>query len=149
MNEMSDQKRAVIAAVLSLLVIVVWGFLYRPATPPPRPANPGATSSTAPPSAANTASQPAPATISAAASPSAVGDAAEKTIVVENGLYRVVLSNRGAVVQSWKLKKYTDADRKPLDLVHAEAARETGDWPLSLQIADAQIEQAVNRGLTS
>ena len=67
--------------------------------------------------------------------------------MVENDLYRVILSNRGAVVQSWELKKYTDADRRPLDLVHSEAARESGDWPLSLQIADAQVEQTVNRAL--
>ena len=35
MKEISDQKRMVIAAVLSLLVIVAWTVLYRPAAPPP------------------------------------------------------------------------------------------------------------------
>ena len=48
----------------------------------------------------------------------------EPNIVVENELYRVEFSNRGAVVKSWQLKKYKD-DSKPqrvLDVVHADAA---------------------------
>ena len=42
------------------------------------------------------------------------------TIVVENDLYRVEISNRGAVVKSWQLKKYTDDAKPPhvLDVVH-------------------------------
>jgi len=47
-------------------------------------------------------------------------DSQERTIVVENSLYRVEISNRGAVVKSWQLKNYKD-DAKPqrvLDVVH-------------------------------
>jgi len=52
----------------------------------------------------------------------------ERTVVIENDLYRVEISNRGAVVKSWQLKKYQD-DAKPrrvLDVVHPEAAQQTG-----------------------
>ena len=52
--------------------------------------------------------------------------------MVENALYRVEFSNRGAVVKSWQLKNYKD-DSKPqktLDLVHQQAAAETGGTPL-------------------
>jgi YidC/Oxa1 family membrane protein insertase len=68
---------------------------------------------------------------------------------VENALYRVEFSNRGAVVKSWKLKKYLD-DAKPqrtLDLVHAEASQQTGGWPFSLVLEDPQLETQVNAGL--
>ncbi len=54
--------------------------------------------------------------ISGAAQPpvniAAKADTEERTIVVENDLYRVEFSNRGAVVKSWQLKKYLD-DSKP------------------------------------
>ena len=55
--------------------------------------------------------------------------------MIESDLYRVVLSNRGAVVRSWQLTKYTDEARPPrtLDLVQADLARQTGGWPFSLQ----------------
>ena len=75
--------------------------------------------------------------------------AGEKDIVVESDLYRVELSNRGGVVRSWQLKKYTDGGNPPrvLDLVNADLAQQTDSWPLSLQLADAQQESAANQGL--
>jgi len=53
------------------------------------------------------------------------------------------------VVRSWQLKKYTDEGNPPhtLDLVNADLARQTGGWPLSLQLADQQVESAANQGL--
>ena len=33
----------------------------------------------------------------------------------------------------------------PLDVVNAEAARQSGDWPFSLQMGDAQLEMAANK----
>jgi len=69
--------------------------------------------------------------------------------VVENDLYRVEFSNRGAVVKSWQLKKYLD-DSKPqrvLDVVHPEAAQQTGGWPFALVVDDEQLQSAANGGL--
>src|SRR3990170_4431414 len=99
MKEISDQKRMVIAAVLSLLVIVAWTVLYRPAAPPPGTAI-SPTPSTAvpagiPPAGAPTdgttsgAAQPAGPVVAAsvAASAAAVGDAARKTLVVAREPY--------------------------------------------------------------
>jgi YidC/Oxa1 family membrane protein insertase len=70
-------------------------------------------------------------------------------VVVENELYRVEFSNRGAVVKSWQLKKYMDDSKpqKPLDVVHAQAAQYEGGWPFSLAMNDAQMERAANSGL--
>jgi YidC/Oxa1 family membrane protein insertase len=150
MKEVSDQTRVVIASALSLAVIVVWSLLYRPAPPAPGAGNaPASSSATAATPAGAGVSQPAAVSVAAAASPNAVGDTAEKTIVVESGLYRIELSNRGAVVRSWQLKKYNDANKPPkqLNLVYAETSQEVGNWPFSLQLADAQIEQTVNRAL--
>jgi YidC/Oxa1 family membrane protein insertase len=60
----------------------------------------------------------------------------EAFTIVENELYRIQFSNRGAQVTSWILKKYKDADGKPLDLVNKEAAAQFG-YPLSLFTYDA------------
>ncbi len=101
---------------------------------------------------ANTPSATAvPAKISAATAPVVLptADSQERTIVVENALYRVEFSNRGAVVKSWQLKNYKD-DSKPqktLDLVHPEAATETGGWPFALVFDDPQLGTLANSGL--
>ena len=51
----------------------------------------------------------------------------EKFITVESALYRVELSNHGAVVRSWKLKKYFDDQNppRPLDLVNPDVVAAT------------------------
>src|SRR4029077_5258775 len=76
-------------------------------------------------------------------------DTEERTIVVENDLYRAEFSNRGAVVKSWQLKKYTDDAKPPrvLDLVHPDAAQQTGGWPFALALSDEQQETAANGAL--
>ena len=62
----------------------------------------------------------------------------ESTTVVENELYRVTFTNRGAQVKSWILKKYKDDDGNPLDLVNQAAATKFG-YPLSLYSYDASL----------
>jgi YidC/Oxa1 family membrane protein insertase len=73
----------------------------------------------------------------------------ETIIVVENSLYRVEISNSGAVVKSWQLKNYKD-DAKPqhvLDVVHPEASQQTGGWPFAVVLDDEQLQSAGNAGL--
>ena len=41
----------------------------------------------------------------------------EKNFEVETDLYKLVLSNKGAVIRSWILKRYRDSNGKPLDLL--------------------------------
>jgi YidC/Oxa1 family membrane protein insertase len=86
------------------------------------------------------AGKPAPA---APATP-AIEASSEATTVVESPLYRVTFSNKGGVVTSWILKKYTnDAQTKPLDLVNEAAAKQFG-YPLSLYSYDAQLTPKLN-----
>ena len=150
MKELSPERRALLAALLSLVVVVGWQLLFAP-KPPIRPARPAPAQAPTQPAGAPAAAPAAPEPPSAAAAPPIPAKAAggEKTIVVENGLYRVVLSNRGAVVRSWQLKKYTDDHKPPriLDLVHAEAAQQTGGWPFSLALEDTQLEAQANSAL--
>ncbi|MGC8548205.1 MAG: membrane protein insertase YidC [Acidobacteriaceae bacterium] len=105
-------------------------------------AGPSSTASAgnAAPGATAKSGKPAPA---AAATP-AIEAASETTTVVESPLYRVTFSNKGGVVTSWVLKKYTnDAQTKPLDLVNQAAAKQFG-YPLSLYTYDKQLTPQLN-----
>jgi YidC/Oxa1 family membrane protein insertase len=161
-KELSTESRVLLAFLLSIGVMAVWGVFFAP-KPQPKPPQPAATgiaqpaqspSQTPPP----TPGQPAAAsrqrsTVQAAPQPAAPPKAAadEKTIVIENDLYRVELSNRGGVVRSWQLKKYVDDHKPPrvLDVVHPETASILG-WPLwitPMDAADAQTEAYINNAL--
>jgi YidC/Oxa1 family membrane protein insertase len=149
-KEMSTETRSLIAAVLCLIVIAGWSLLYKPPQPIPTKPNPVTTTS---PAAAPAKASPSSTSSKAAASrvPAAAMHAAgeERSIVIESDLYRVQISNRGAVVRSWQLKKFTDDYTPPrtLDLVHADAAQQEGGWPFSLALDDPQQESAVNNAL--
>jgi YidC/Oxa1 family membrane protein insertase len=68
---------------------------------------------------------------------------AESELVVENGLYRITFTNRGAQVKSWVLKKFQDDSGKPLDLVNSSAAARYG-FPLSLWTYDPALRDKLN-----
>src|SRR5437764_8678362 len=65
--------------------------------------------------------------------------ASEKEVVLENDLYRITFTNRGAQVKSWILKKYdNEAENGRLDLVNPAAASQFG-YPLSLWTYDTDL----------
>ena len=72
--------------------------------------------------------------------------AALSTTTVENELYKITFSNKGADVTSWILKKFTDSYGKPLDLVHTDAALKFG-YPLSLYTYDPSLTANLNNAL--
>ena len=160
-DKFTPELRILVASLLSMVVILLWAKFLGP-KPPVRqpqqeqpaataPATPGASGTTAAGTAAPQNPTPGNTSVSAAVAVPAVPtvEAQERTVVVENALYRVEFSNRGAVVKSWQLKKYKD-DAKPqrmLDLVHPETAAKTGGWPFSLVLDNPELEKAANAGL--
>jgi YidC/Oxa1 family membrane protein insertase len=144
-KEFSNETRALLAFVLSLLVLLVWSRYFKPPEPPPKPI-PTPAELKSPP-----AEKQAPSVSAVAALPvvAVETEKQEKTIVVESVLYRVELSNRGGVVRSWQLKKYRDDQKPPrtLDLVNAKAAEQLGGWPFSLALGDPKQESAANSAL--
>ncbi|MBZ5699911.1 MAG: membrane protein insertase YidC [Acidobacteriia bacterium] len=147
-KEMSTETRSLIAAVLCLVVIAAWSLIYKPPQPPPPHPSPVTTSPVPP---APVKASPANLQNLAKAAPALTLRAAgeERSIVIESNLYRVEISNRGAVVRSWQLRQFTDDHTPPrtLDLVHADAAQQSGGWPFSLVLDDPQQESAVNSAL--
>ena len=151
MNEMGDQIRAVVFVVVALLILFAWGHFYKPPVAPPQPAQTTSQPGTSQPPASTSAGTGKPTQVSdavAAASPAKTEAANEKLIAIESPLYMVEFSNRGGVVRSWKLKKYSDDQKPPhlLDLVNNAAAQQLG-WPFSLVLSDAQLEGKANSAL--
>jgi YidC/Oxa1 family membrane protein insertase len=126
--------------VMFFMIAVFFGLSYyrqktNPQTTNPNP-KPAATQSTSQP--APTSAPPAAMTAAPSSSAAAVQAASESTTVVENELYRIEFTNRGAQVKSWVLKQYKDSDGHPLNLVHTEAAEKFG-FPLSLHTYDSGV----------
>jgi YidC/Oxa1 family membrane protein insertase len=157
-DKFTPELRILVASLLSFGVIILWARFFgpKPQVPPPQANRPAVTAPATPgPATSPAANTPqavaAPATI-APAKPVNVAvksDSQERTIVVENSLYRVEISNHGAVVKSWQLKNYKD-DAKPqrvLDVVHPDASQQTGGWPFALVLDDEQLQNAANAGL--
>jgi YidC/Oxa1 family membrane protein insertase len=67
----------------------------------------------------------------------------ESEVVVENELYKITFTNRGAQVKSWILKKYDDEKGRPLDLVNTVAVEKYGH-PLSLWTYDEPLRNRIN-----
>jgi YidC/Oxa1 family membrane protein insertase len=96
------EKNALIAIVLSLLVLILFQF-FLPKPPPAPPEGPAVANAPAP--------EEKPAEAEKAPPPSGPRDATtagEKDIRVETGLYSAVLSSRGGTLKSWQLKKHKD-----------------------------------------
>ena len=147
MTELSDEKRMLLAFVLMVLILGIWTKFFKPPAPPP------ASKQTTAASAASTSSAsaaPAATQIAPVAPPAGAAAAnAEQSVVIEDKLYRVEMSNHGATVRSWKLNNYLDDEKppKPLELVNVSAAQQLNAWPFSITLDDPQLESKANAAL--
>jgi YidC/Oxa1 family membrane protein insertase len=149
-KELSMEQRLLLAFVLMGLVLFLTPYFYKAPPPPPKTTAP-ASSQTAP--AASTAASPAVSKTAEAAPaaptapvPGQIVGASEQQFVVDTDIYRVTLSNRGATVRSWILKKYRDKLGKPLELIN-EASFSKVAPPFSLALRDDKAANALNYGL--
>ncbi len=136
------ERRLLLVFALTFLIILASQPLlkkYGPKTPEPPKQSENAPATAAP---AETKEEPA------ATAPVAGGKkaAAESETVVENDLYRIRFTNRGAQVKSWVLKKYKDDKGQELELVQKTAAEKYG-YPLSLWTYDETLRNKLNSAL--
>ncbi len=136
-----DTNSLLMFSALFLVVFLGLQYFRNKATPPPAPPQHPSTLGSAPVS-----SEPEPPRAAASSPANTVQAAAEQPIVVENELYRITFSNRGAQATSWILKKYKDDHGKPLDLVNHSAAPLYG-YPLSLYSYDAGLRSRLAKAL--
>jgi len=142
------ERRLLLVFALTFLVIVLFQpiikkYLPQPSTPAQQTQS---QAQTAPPAAAINQAQPAQTAVPALNAGATKQAASESETVVENDLYRITFTNRGAQVKSWILKKFTDDKDQPLDLVNKLAAEKYG-YPLSLWTYDESQRNKLNSTL--
>jgi YidC/Oxa1 family membrane protein insertase len=137
-KEMSMEVRLLVAFILMGAVMFLTPYIFP--TPPVKPpakkddVSTVAQTSSAGKEAAGTptgtpAAPPAAPTAEAVLPANATPQKAEPAFVIDTDLYRITLSNQGATVRSWQLKKYKGNDNKPLELVNTASGL---DYPFSL-----------------
>ena len=148
---MDNEKRVIIAFALSFVLLLIWRVMFVTTPPPPKESSSGAQQTTAQKAAGENALEKAAAKPEAPKVPPppqipVVKGQQAQDIVVESDLYRITFSTRGGVVKSWILKKYDDANGKPLNVVDPAACKQLG-YPMSLRTADDSLNQRVNQAL--
>jgi len=153
------QKRLILVFAVTFVIILATQPLLRKFAPqlaPPdkqeekkqeqtQPASPSSNQPAAAPT--TTAGQQRPGAASGPSQPPAPiaskQASSEGEVVVENDLYKITFTNRGAQVKSWVLKKYNDNQGKPLELVNQYGAESAG-YPLSLWTYDETLRNQLN-----
>lgn len=139
------QKNLLIA--FALMGVAIFGMQYFTPAPQPAPTKPAAQTKpaekkadTAPPTniAATNPSQPATST-----TVTNITAAKEEIVRVETDLYRVQFSNKGAVVQSWILKKFKDSLGGPLQLAPLGGTDKFG-YPFAIQLNGKDLQPNLN-----
>jgi YidC/Oxa1 family membrane protein insertase len=146
-HEPGSERRLLLIFLVTFLAMILFEpllkkYLPQPLAPPQHPQ-----------SETHPAPSPTPTTPEAAAprvaAPTGVTKQAtsEAETVVDNDLYRITFTNKGAQVKSWILKKFNnDAQNGPLDLVNPDAAKLYG-YPLSLWTYDEGLRNQLNSAL--
>ena len=141
------ERRLLLVFLLTFIVILLSQPLlkkYLPQAPAQPAAKPQPAEVPPAPAAGNVqAASPAPITFVSSTAKQATSEA---ETVVENDLYRITFTNRGAQVKSWVLKKFDNDSGKPLDLVNSAASALYG-YPLSLWTYDESQRNQLNSAL--
>jgi len=144
-QEFPMQARMLIAFVLVFGVIFATPYFYKILAPPAPPKQAVTEFPKKPQAATNSAAPVAPAPVIAPPAGTVVGSREEST-VIDTDLYHVIFSNRGAVVRSWSLKKYKDANGKPLELINESAIAKTG-YPFAFTFREKKPTADLNRAV--
>jgi YidC/Oxa1 family membrane protein insertase len=146
-QEPGSERRLLIVVVLTFVVLVVSQALLKKYAPPPAEPAQNKSAQTQP------AVTPPPPSAPVAKSPTLLSStvtkqaSTETETVIENDLYKITFTNRGAQVKSWILKKFdNDAQNGRLDLVNSTAAQKFG-YPLSLWTYDETLRNRINSAL--
>jgi YidC/Oxa1 family membrane protein insertase len=145
------ERRLLLTFGLTFLVIILFQPVLKKYFPQFSPAPPAQTQNqnqpqNPPVQSQNAAANPAQvsrAPVKGVATATTKQASAESEIVIENDLYRITFTNRGAQVKSWILKKFNDDKGQPLELVNRAAAERFG-YPLSLWTYDENQRDKLN-----
>jgi YidC/Oxa1 family membrane protein insertase len=150
-NRGGDFSSLMLMGFLAVAIFLGFEYFQRPKTNTPEPAQqqqqqqastPAPAAGQAP---ASTAAAPAKTAKPAAAAPT-ITTATLSTTTIDNPEYRIVFTNKGALVQHWILKHYNDSSGHPLDMVQQQASSRFG-FPLSLFTYEPALTKQLNEAL--
>src|SRR5260370_27055877 len=129
------ERRVLIAVLLSFLVLYGYQALFPP-PPAPKPAQTSKTA-TAPKESGPTQSNPV-ASVQGAEPQAGAPSAPAREIEIDNAHLHAVFTSRGAVLKSWKLKKYRDDQNQPLEMIAGHAPADS-PLPFTLAVDDPAL----------
>ena len=148
------EKRLLLAIILSVLVMYVYGALV--GKPAPKPAatvsqnapgqNPAQTQSPTPGSVPDLTPLPTPGPTQVPAAAALVTEPNEREASIETGEVIAVFTNRGALLKSLRLKHYLEPQTKqPQEIVERNVPNQP--LPFSLQTPNEQTSKTLNNAL--
>jgi YidC/Oxa1 family membrane protein insertase len=154
-----DMRSTLMFTMLLVVVFLGYQYFFNKPTPPATPTasqagtqqaqSAGQITSgpvTAGQATAGQPGQPQAAGASAQAAGPSVTAALETQTTIENEQYKIVFTNRGAQIEHWILKKYSDSAGKPLDMVQPQLAKDFG-FPLSFFTYEPALTTQLNQAL--
>ncbi len=140
-----DMRSMIGFALLMLVVLLGYQYFFKP-KPTPESQTPQQTQQQSQSPTQSGAIQPQSGNATGNPSTPPVAAALETDTTIENEQYKIVLTNRGAQVKHWILKKYNDTAGKPLDMVQPQASAQFG-FPLSFFTYEPALTQQLNQAL--
>jgi YidC/Oxa1 family membrane protein insertase len=136
-----DQKRLLIAFILSGVILFGWTYLFNPPANEQKNANTPQPAADASPVPAPSQQPAPPETQPSLAAPPSPDTVPQRIVTVSTPLYEVKFDSRGATVKSWIIKKNKekDGEGKPL-----RSASSTKDNPQPLELIS---QEGLKRGL--
>jgi YidC/Oxa1 family membrane protein insertase len=145
-QEPGSERRLLLVFLVTFIVILAFQPLFKkyfPQPPAPQP-NQRMQSQSAPTAAPTSSTGGVIAPTGVTPTGPTKQASSEVETVIENDLYRITFTNKGAQVKSWILKKFdNDAQNGPLDLVNPAAAPKYG-YPLSLWTYDEGLRNQLS-----
>ncbi|MGB2716785.1 MAG: membrane protein insertase YidC [Vicinamibacterales bacterium] len=143
------EKRLLLWVLLSLVILYGYQAMFpqpkpQPRTPAPQ-TGPQTAASPATPSSQPQAQVP-PTTPPASPAEPLVHDSEEREVLVENADVQAAFTTRGAVLKSWRLKRYLGPDGRPLDLVPAHVKPDSPK-PFALVVGDPESDRTLSQAL--
>jgi YidC/Oxa1 family membrane protein insertase len=150
---MDQEKRVLVAFVVSFALLLLWReFFVKVAPPQSRSAQHASIAAGQTSTPGQTATPPrGQSRTSVVVTPRRVALSVERggaprNIEVEGDLYKVTLSSQGGVIKSWILKNYKDEKGEPLDVVDQQACGQLG-FPMSLGLPNANLASELNNAV--
>ena len=143
------EKRALLAIGLSVLVLLVFRYFVDQQAAQQARLRPPVTTTTPPakqpppPQTETAEAVPAPAPLPRTPAATTDTQATPTSVVIQDGLYRAILDNRGAVITSWQLLQYNSVSGEPFEMV---APGNDRAFPGSVVFDDPEANAAANNG---